>query len=193
MKCKHCNSIIPNDSVFCEQCGAKVKKKSKWLLGICIASIIIAGSILFFLWGFNNNENNEEPYVNTTKDQVIDMINNYNNAYEKNDFVTLSNIYADVVERFHDSYNLTNSEIIEKSRKYDSTFGIISKHTNVRWNTLEVERISPNEISVVYTEDYHIDRKNKSKYSNFVIEKHLILDNNYKIKSIYDIQLEKSR
>ncbi|MBR3557516.1 MAG: zinc-ribbon domain-containing protein [Bacteroidales bacterium] len=57
MKCKHCNSEIDEDSVFCEQCGAKVvdeipddnreepksnTKKYLWLgVGVVVIAILL--------------------------------------------------------------------------------------------------------------------------------------------------------
>lgn len=48
MKCKHCNAVIPDDSNFCEYCGAKVKtRKLPWwgilliVLGVAVVSFLI--------------------------------------------------------------------------------------------------------------------------------------------------------
>ena len=54
MKCKCCNSEIPNDSVFCEKCGAKVKKKSMWKWWI-IGGVITIGVVMGFLAIVNYN------------------------------------------------------------------------------------------------------------------------------------------
>ena len=52
MKCPKCKSEIPNDSVFCEQCGAKVEKKSKWKWWVAVAILLLVIfdlSLLFVL------------------------------------------------------------------------------------------------------------------------------------------------
>ena len=190
MKCKFCGEEIDNDSVFCEYCGAKITKKnsgSKWFLWLCFALVLIAAGTVVF-WKLCNNKKAEAE-----RNGVINTINLYNDANMSNDLTTLSLLYADNVNRFHDMYNVSNAEVIEHCRNYDATFKVISKHSDVRWNTLQINGISPDEISVVYVEDYTIERKDKSKYSKFVLEKHLILDRTYRITSVYDVQLSKSR
>ena len=187
MKCPNCGQEILNNSSFCEYCGAETPKRKQkvflkgTLLIICLA---VVGGLLW--WKFGDNGNNETY----EKEKVKETINTFNMAIESNDFYELSNVYADNVERYHDAYHLTNDEVIEKSKRYDGTFGVVAKHTSVRWNTLIVDRVSDDAISVVYTEDYSIDRMDKSKKSKFVLEKHLLLDNDYKIKSIYDVTLK---
>lgn len=46
MKCKHCNSEIDDDSLFCENCGAKVEKKhiwKWWIIGVVAAAGLVIG------------------------------------------------------------------------------------------------------------------------------------------------------
>jgi len=129
---------------------------------------------------------------NAEKEQVINTINTFNEAYENNDFNALSEIYSDTILRFHSKYNLTNEKVMEISKQYDETFAVTGKHTSVNWETLEMKRLSDDDLSVVYVEDYRIEREDKSKYSNFVIEKHILLDKNYRIKSVYDKVISKS-
>jgi len=51
MKCPKCNSEISNDSVFCEQCGAKVEKKSvfnaKWWVAV---ALLLFGMFALVVW-----------------------------------------------------------------------------------------------------------------------------------------------
>lgn len=52
MKCPNCGKEIANESLFCEFCGAKVKKATKkwvpWVAGIlaCIVSFVVVASII---------------------------------------------------------------------------------------------------------------------------------------------------
>lgn len=54
MKCKHCNSEISNDSLFCENCGAKVEKKHilKWWV---IGGVVVIGLVVGVLAIINYN------------------------------------------------------------------------------------------------------------------------------------------
>lgn len=48
-------------------------------------------------------------------------------------------------------------------------------------------------IYLTYIEDFTIDRKDRSKYSVFVLEKHFELNKDFQIVSVYDVQLSKSK
>lgn len=190
MNCLKCGKEIPRESIFCEYCGAKqaVKNRSHTVLWVCIIAIIAAISatiyVLFKPTDYKNSIN---------EDKVLEVINKFNDAYATNDYVILSLVYSDYVDRFHNAYNLSNSQVIEKYRNYDKKFGVYAKHINVRWNTLHIEKISEDELAVVFIEDFSIDRVDNTKYSIFELEEHLILDSDYKIKSIYDNQLSKRK
>jgi len=162
------------------------KRKWKVFSFALLFALLACGGLFLYSHSSENAEKEQEI-------QVINTINTFNEAYENNDFETLSEVYSNNILRFHSKYNLTNEEVVDICKQYDETFAVTSKHTSVRWETLKVKRLSDDDLSVVYVEDYSIDRKDKSKYSNFVIEKHLLLDKNYRIKSIYDEQLSKSR
>lgn len=186
MKCKNCGEEISNGSNFCEYCGTKVsnKRKNHIILWLCFAAVFVAIAVVAFV---HLNPNGEDE--KNDKNRVINVIEEFNNAYASNDFATLSAVYANNVERFHNAYNLSNSEVVEKYKNYDTKFGVYEKHISVRWNTLQVENLPDDELSVVFVEDYSIERVDKSKKSIYVLEEHLILDSDYKIKSIYDVHL----
>lgn len=82
--------------------------------------------------------------------------------------------------------------VIDKYRNYNQKFGVYGKYISVRWNTISVNEINGRSY-VTYIYDYHIDRMDKSKYSNYEIEKHLEFDEDYRIVSEYDVQLSKSK
>lgn len=167
-------------------------RKKHWLW---IIVILLAGAIGVYFFNSSETGGSGSTYNSGEQDRnkVISTITRYNDAYTSNDFDALLNIYARYVTRYHAVYNWTNEEVVNDYKKYDRVFGVYGKHISVRWNTLQIERLSDNEISVVFVEDYSIDRVDKSKYSFYVLEKHIIFDQDYRIKSIYDVQLEKKR
>lgn len=191
-KCPKCGRSLVSEGDYCEYCGAKIiGGRGHAIVWVCVAVVIVvAAVVLGFLIPPHNGDDGEE-FVD--KDRVINIINTFNEAYTANDFSTLSSLYSENVTRYHDAYNLSNAEVVEHYRNYDSRFGVYAKHISVRWESLQIERLSDDDLSVVIVEDYSIDRVDNSKYSIFVLEEHLILDNDYKIKSIYDIQLSKAR
>jgi hypothetical protein len=196
MKCKNCGEEIAKNCKYCECCGTKVSGEigGHTILWLCLVGLLLGGGAV----AFSLFKQDRQGMINVKADvddenSVINTINTYNNACSSNDFYSLSNVYSENVIRFHDAYNLSNAEVVGKFRKYDSIFGVYGKHFNVRWNTLQIEQLPDEELSVVYVEEYSIDRVDKSKYSIFVLEEHLILDKDYRIKSIYEVQLSKMR
>lgn len=189
-KCPQCGRRLFSEGEYCEYCGAKVNGvRSHTVVWVCAAVVVIAAVVL----GFLILQNGDDGERNFDKDRVINLINTFNDAYAANDYSTLSSLYSENVTRYHDAHNLSNAEVVEHYKNYDSRFGVYAKHISVRWESLQIDRVSDFELSVVFVEDYSIDRADNSKYSIFVLEEHLILDKDYKIKSIYDVQLSKER
>lgn len=70
MKCNHCGAEIPDDSLFCEQCGKKVeaankpkKLNKKLVIGIAAAAVAVAAVLAVLLWPKQDNEPEEEVAV----------------------------------------------------------------------------------------------------------------------------------
>lgn len=63
MKCKHCKTIISDDSVFCEHCGRRVKR-NKWPF-IIAAILLVGGGVLFYL-NYGKGEGTPGPSVTVT-------------------------------------------------------------------------------------------------------------------------------
>lgn len=112
-------------------------------------------------------------------------------ANVNNDFATVARSYAPFVKKYHNAKNITRDSVMTHYRKYDDMFGVYSKRSDIRWNTFTVTPINSDSAYVTYVEDYHIDREDRSLPMYYVLEKHLVIDANYQIISIYDIQLKK--
>ena len=104
----------------------------------------------------------------------------------------VSELYAPTVKRYFSAYDKDRSYVADSYKKYDDVFQVYGKHSNVRWNTVSFTE-SNGSIQLTYEEDYSIDRYDNTKYSIFVLEKHIELNSDFKIVSLYDVQLSKSK
>lgn len=141
----------------------------------------------------NNAKNNNPPNLkNMDRKKIENIIDNYNKYIVNNDFQRLSKLFASTVTRFHDAYNKSRDYVIDSHRNYDSKNGVYGKRSSVRWNSLHIGKKN-NLISIRFIQDFSIDRYDTSKFKNFVLEKHIDLNENYQIVSIYDKQISRSR
>lgn len=200
MKCTKCGETDHDSSaVYCHVCGNKLAKTNNKSTGLIITILIILAITAGIVFYINNNfqpfnsgaitpsvsENNYEQRIKNALQCLCE-------AKVNNDYGRISEIYASHVERYHNIYDVTNSEVVDRYRNYDNKFQVYGKRASIRWNTLQIWQNSYG-YSVVFVEDYHIDRVDKSKYSNFVLERHLELNQDFKIVSEYDVQLSKSK
>lgn len=64
LQCKRCGAELASDSVFCEQCGKRVKP-NKWLFIILAFALLLVGVGLWFLLG-RESENMQQPKLSYT-------------------------------------------------------------------------------------------------------------------------------
>lgn len=141
---------------------------------------------------FYDNEDAFE-YYQLDENEVRFVLQSYCDAVANNDFNALNHLYAPFVERYHNAYKMDRSDVVEDHRKYDEMFKVYGKHSHIRWNTFEVKPLGNGRTSATIVEDYSIDREDKDKYSNFVLEKHFELNDDYQIVSVWDNQLSRSK
>ena len=173
-----------------------ISKKKGVIIAAIIAAVVMLALGLFLILHNNCTKSEEQNIVEMAfpdKNAVKELIERYCNAICENDFVTLSSLYAPMVERFQDAYNKDRDYVIGCHQRYDKTFKVYGKHSSIRWDSFEMKMLNNGQLSVKIVEDYSIDREDKSKYSVFVLEKHFIVDPSYHIVSVYDNQLSKSK
>lgn len=171
------------------------RKKSVIIVAI-VAAVVLLSLGLFLVLHNSSTKSEEQCTAEITfpeEDVVQDLIERYCNAICENDFVTLSSLYAPMVERFQDAYNKDRDYVIGCHQRYDKTFKVYGKHSSLRWESFEMRMLNNGQLSVKIVEDYSIDREEKNKYSVFVLEKHFIIDPSYHIVSVYDNQLSKAK
>ena len=124
-------------------------------------------------------------------DAVRSMLSRMSDYEQSDNFDGLETIFAPQLLRYYKAKNISRSEVIENYRNYDSSFGVYGKSASYRWETLSIKRISDTRAEVVCIKDYHIDRVDENKPSDFVLEMHFVIDNKYQVVSVYDNQLSK--
>lgn len=71
MKCNHCGAEVPDDSIFCEQCGKKIEKaaeaKSKrTILILCLVAVAAIAVVLVFVLSSNSTSDEKQSTKNTS-------------------------------------------------------------------------------------------------------------------------------
>ena len=138
-----------------------------------------------------------QPLINEDINyRIQSFIESYSRLTETSDkqLITelVSELYAPYVKRYFNAYDITSNYIAECYERYDDKFSVYGKHSSVRWNTVSYFQ-SDDKIYLTYVEDFSIDRKDRSKYSVFVLEKHFELNRDFRVVSLYDVQLSKSK
>lgn len=138
-----------------------------------------------------------QPLINDDINyRIQSFIESYSRLTETSDkqLITelVSELYAPYVMRYFNAYDITSNYIAECYERYDDKFSVYGKHSSVRWNTVSYFQ-SDDKIYLTYVEDFSIERKDRSKYSVFVLEKHFELNRDFRVVSLYDVQLSKSK
>ena len=144
----------------------------------------------------NRQDNPKEKEVvaaSSDKDEAIAIIKKFASARENDDLDAISQLYANNVRRFYRLDNIAKKDVVDDFRHYNENFGVLSKQIRIRWNTLQVQELPSGETAIDYVEDFHLNRVDKNKYSDFVLQMHIVINKDGEIVSIYDEQLSKSK
>jgi serine protease Do len=135
----------------------------------------------------NINSNNSSSL---SKSELIKFTKKYYETLNQEDWDKLSQIYSKNISRFYDKFNITSSEALNLAKSYKSKFKILSASYKIREETIVSNKSSlGTEISFVM--DYTIQRQDKNKSKKFTLNIVMVLDNNNRIKSIYENILQK--
>ena len=138
-----------------------------------------------------------QPTINDDIDyRIQSFIESYSRLTETSDKqlieLLVSELFAPQVKRYFNAYDTDSEYVARCFERYDETFSVYGKHSSVRWNTVSYTQ-SDEKTYLTYVEDFTIDRRDRSKYSIFVLEKHFELNKNFQVVSVYDVQLSKSK
>lgn len=195
--CPKCHTDNSDDAQYCHMCGAELstyKNKSNVFILILFLLLVLVGlGIYVYRNSCISDSSSSAVSVSTSKLQAKKTIDELNSAVQSNNYNRLEKLYALIVERYHNKYNICNKEVVDLYKKYDSKFGVYNKSITVRWDTFQCHKNDNGTFDVTYVIDYHIDRYDKSKYTDFVLRKNITMDDSFKIISEYDVTLSKSK
>ena len=182
---------LPNDQHINKP--QQKKKFPVWAILLLLAALIGSSILLVSNYSRSLNEKNKNTEVLVDSETIIrKSIQNVCTAIEKNEFDTIAIYYADQVKRYHNLYDVTNEEIVNRYKAYDEKFQVNKKYYNIRWNTLKIWENS-NGWTVVVVMDYHINRVQADYYTTFELEKHYEFNKDYRIVSDYNVELGRSK
>lgn len=201
-KCPNCRREIEENSVFCEYCGCKIKRSKKplWIALAAVAFMIIVGAVIVVMNVQHETEIQELKSEYRSNDEMESRIHSFIEDYSRLTETSnrqlidelVSKLFAPAVKRYFNAYDTNADYVADCFFNYDNRFGVYGKHSSVRWNTVSYSQ-SGDRIFLTYIEDFSIDRKDKSKYSVFELEKHFELNKSFQVVSVYDVQLSKSK
>lgn len=213
-----------NDDVLSPEDEGKKRGSKKLIVGILCGSVVLLLAACIALGLLSMKKNNQakglELQVLQLKNQIEQLMLNdttnvdtlpitlndsaqnpvrtiarYKKAVEVNDFKTISESFADHVQRYIKHYNMSNEDVVKCHKMYDRQFGVTNKRVSVRWDTWTTNQNPNGEASVDYVEDYSFDIIDtfKTKFSKYELLYHVTFDKDGKIVSIYYDELSKSR
>lgn len=129
--------------------------------------------------------------ANSVESQIRDFIELYRDATNNNNISEIGSLYAPIVKRFYNSYNISRDSVICNYKRYESHFKAHNPQSAIQWETLRYSVMKDGFISLSFVEYYSLDREETGRNTMWILEKYFILDKNYQIVKEYEKQLQK--
>jgi hypothetical protein len=158
-------------------------KKTKFIFwGIVLVVVAILLLIIYFL-----------GYKTTQREKgVKEFVELYCDATNHHNIPEIEKLYASEVQQYYKSYNIGRDSVMNCCRNYENKFKAHNPTVIVDWNTLKTELTKDGFISVTFTESFTLEREEDSKCTMWIIDKHFLLDKDYKIVKEYE-EIKKSK
>jgi serine protease Do len=137
------------------------------------------------------SQNSKSNLINFDIERIKSIISNYYSISDSQNYNKLNFCFNESIKRYFKYYNISLYEAIERAKKYNQTFGVINSSSSVRWNTLKSYKLLNGNLQIEYVLDYRLNRVNKNKASQFVLQIIAEINSSYKITSIYENILAK--
>jgi len=159
-----------------------ISKKTLWPLVILFFMLVFF--IIFYSLKIGNGSNKKE------EQKLKSQIQAYYDALENDNLEVLDYFINEKVSRWYNSSNVDLNTIKKDLQKYyyKYPFRII----NIDWDSFIMYELPNNDYVVSYILDYKIKSKANGNYSTYILNIKAIWSQDFKIKSMYEEQLNKN-
>lgn len=129
---------------------------------------------------------NSKSFMNLSDEEIASIINEYYSSFFDRDYSRLSSLYAPILDRFYNDFNVPSTVAVHKAQSYWSIFNIGSAQYDINWNTLSILKLrEKNDYQVRFNMNYQIV-KNNGKHQSYRLIIVMTINSSGKIRSIYE-------
>lgn len=128
-----------------------------------------------------------ETTISDEKSLIIkNLFIDYYDGYIEEDYEKIYTFFSPNLKRFFYKFNFTNEEAVQSLEKDRKASGILSVNPSILWDSFEIEKTLENTHLVRFKLDYKVERIDKTKPTEFLLDITAEVNENNKISSIYE-------
>ncbi len=123
---------------------------------------------------------------------LMQKVDDYTKAVQKNNFDVLGQMYADTVRRFINYTNISKKKAVALIEDFDDKRGVTDKHLDVQWETWGCRQLPNGDVSVDFVEDFKVVKQDSTEVS-YLVHCFMTFDTNGKIVSVLEDLLQSGK
>ncbi len=123
---------------------------------------------------------------------LMQKVDDYTKAVQKNNFDALGQMYADTVRRFINYTDISKEKAVALIEDFDDKRGVTDKHLDVQWETWGCRQLPNGDVSVDFVEDFKVVKQDSTEVS-YLVHCFMTFDTNGKIVSVLEDLLQSSK
>ena len=127
------------------------------------------------------------------KSQIKEIVQQYYITYSNKDIEGLTRFFSNSVKRFYSKMNVTKDDIIRLQQEFWNTTDVTQTKSIINDDSFKIKKDRNGDYVVSFNMNYEVERTNSSKPNRFNINTFLVLDRDYRIESISEVILSRSR
>lgn len=171
------------------------------LLGSCFAMLMFSKAkdarihkLEEYLMRVSLANSTEKSSSNNRLDNSVLMqkVDDYTKAVQKNNFDVLGQMYADTVRRFINYTDISKEKAVELLGNFDNKRGSVDKQLNVQWEIWGCRQLPNGDVSVDFVEDFKVVKQDSTEVS-YLVHCFMTFDTNGKIVSVLEDLLQSGK